>query len=282
MKIKLAAAVAAVALGVAGCSNLPGANLGDTFFIESFLDQELPGGSYTNELALAYQERAAWEAEKDTNWVDATAFYRKGQAAQAGEEVQPWDPAIFGLDGDLATGYARTLDAAAQYKDVRPKACARMVAFYDHWVEEAREGSHSITPVGVMQGEWASARIECIGGLSPIPPAADARWIVYFGFDQSSLTSKAREVVADVVDAVAGTASRLAITGHTDTVGSKAYNQGLSVRRARSVARALAASGVSTADMTLSGRSENELAVETGDGVREPLNRRVVIEKPWL
>jgi outer membrane protein OmpA-like peptidoglycan-associated protein len=29
--------------------------------------------------------------------------------------------------------------------------------------------------------------------------------------------------------------------------------------------------------MTLAGRSENQLAVETGDNVREPLNRRVEI-----
>ena len=35
--------------------------------------------------------------------------------------------------------------------------------------------------------------------------------------------------------------------------------------------------GVPAGAMTLAGRSENELAVQTGDNVREPLNRRVEI-----
>ncbi|MEM6906646.1 MAG: OmpA family protein, partial [Pseudomonadota bacterium] len=69
----------------------------------------------------------------------------------------------------------------------------------------------------------------------------------------------------------------LSIVGHTDTVGSVTYNQDLSERRARRVASALVDRGVPSGAMTLAGRSENDLAVQTGDNVREAANRRVEI-----
>ncbi|MEO1293162.1 MAG: OmpA family protein, partial [Pseudomonadota bacterium] len=257
-------------------SQCQGANLGDTFLAESFMSSSLPGGSYTAELAKAYQARTAWEATEDGNWMDATAFMNKGKAAAAGEEVMPWDPAQFGLSGDVVTGYQSTL-SALQYKDVRPAACARMVATYDHWVEEASEGSHSITPAGQMQGEWASARFECTGGVAPLANVSKS-WVVYFGFDRTNLSSQARSIISEVVAAVSGGTPNLSIVGHADTVGSVSYNQGLSERRANRVANALAAAGVDLGRTQRAGRSENELAVRTGDNVREPLNRRVEIQ----
>ncbi|NBG96769.1 OmpA family protein [Pyruvatibacter mobilis] len=66
------------------------------------------------------------------------------------------------------------------------------------------------------------------------------------------------------------------VVGHTDTSGSVAYNQGLSQRRANAVANALASQGVTVGNVGAVG--ESEPAVPTGDGVREPLNRRAVIE----
>ncbi|MEO1329384.1 MAG: OmpA family protein [Pseudomonadota bacterium] len=278
MKAIFRTVIVGAALAVAGCtsSNLPGANLGDTFFVEGFINEELPGGSYTQEQARAYQARAAFEAQEDTNWYDSTAFYRKGQIAASGQEVMPWDPAEFGLSGDIVTGYNQTVAAAAQYKDVRPEPCARMVALYDHWLEQTREGSHSITAPGVVQGQWAGAYFECTGGVATPPDAA--RYIVYFGFDRSDLDAQARGVLDDVVAAVSGLANpQLSIVGHTDTAGSKAYNQGLSERRAARVANYLASKGVSRDRMVTAGRSELELAVPTGDGVPEAGNRRVEV-----
>ena len=71
--------------------------------------------------------------------------------------------------------------------------------------------------------------------------------------------------------------SVLSLVGNTDTVGSDQYNQGLSEARATRVADALSARGVPSGAMTLAGHSENDLAVQTGNNVREPLNRRVEI-----
>lgn len=276
MKAFVRMVVASAAVGLAGCSSLPGANIVDTFVVDSFLNQELPSGTYTDALAAGYQEVALNETSVDHNWLDATAFYNKGVAAAAGEEVQPWDPAQFGLSGDIVTGYQQTLTASSEFKDVRPEACGKMVAYYDGWVEQLREGDHSVTEPGVMQGKWSGFYFECIGGA----PAATAegRFTVYFGFDRSDLDSQARMIIDEVVDAVKDHSSPLlSVVGHADTVGSVTYNQGLSERRATTVRNALVDQGVDGSTITTAGRSESELAVPTADGVREPLNRRVEI-----
>ncbi len=85
-------------------------------------------------------------------------------------------------------------------------------------------------------------------------------------------------IVDEIVEAVRGTVPTLSVVGHADTVGSKAYNQALSERRARTVRDAIKAQGVDTSNSSVAGRSELDLAVPTGDGVAEPLNRRVTVE----
>src|SRR6185312_15997413 len=67
------------------------------------------------------------------------------------------------------------------------------------------------------------------------------------------------------------------VTGYADRSGSARYNQRLSVLRARHVAHALARMGVPWRAMAISGRGENDNAVPTPDGVREPRNRRVTV-----
>ena len=72
-------------------------------------------------------------------------------------------------------------------------------------------------------------------------------------------------------------ASRIVIVGHADTSGSAAYNERLSDRRARTVADALVAQGVNGGTISVDGLGEPAPARATGDGVREPLNRRATI-----
>ena len=65
--------------------------------------------------------------------------------------------------------------------------------------------------------------------------------------------------------------------GHTDTSGPEAYNMALSLRRANAVKDALVRNGVPAQAITVIGRGEQGLLVQTADGVREPQNRRVEI-----
>ena len=67
------------------------------------------------------------------------------------------------------------------------------------------------------------------------------------------------------------------LVGHTDTSGSDSYNQKLSMRRANVVRDAMVERGVDPNLMVVNHRGENELLVDTDDGVREPANRRTEI-----
>ena len=103
--------------------------------------------------------------------------------------------------------------------------------------------------------------------------------MVFFDFDRSTLSPEAREIVAKAVDAAKQTGSvRIIVTGHTDTVGSRRYNQALSERRAMAVKREMMHDGFNGAMIATAGRNFSEPLFATGPGVREPQNRRAVID----
>jgi outer membrane protein OmpA-like peptidoglycan-associated protein len=104
-------------------------------------------------------------------------------------------------------------------------------------------------------------------------------FVVYFPFDQYILTPEAQAVVSQAADyARSGNAARVVVVGHTDTSGSASYNARLSERRAKATADALVSMGVNSASLSVDWKGESEPAVATGDGVKEPLNRRATID----
>ncbi|MGN6517559.1 MAG: OmpA family protein [Rhizomicrobium sp.] len=113
----------------------------------------------------------------------------------------------------------------------------------------------------------------------PPPPAPVKTFIVFFDFNKSNLTPEAVSVVGEAVKTAQQTgAVRIVVTGHTDTVGSDSYNQALSERRATSVKNQMVADGMSAGEITTVGKSFHDPLVPTGPGVREPQNRRAVID----
>ena len=102
--------------------------------------------------------------------------------------------------------------------------------------------------------------------------------MVYFPFDKSFLTTDAQAVVQQAAQyASSGAATQVIVVGHTDTSGSVAYNLRLSERRAKVVADALVGLGVGQSVLSVDWKGKADPAVATGDGVKEPLNRRSTI-----
>lgn len=71
--------------------------------------------------------------------------------------------------------------------------------------------------------------------------------------------------------------TRIMVAGHTDSDGSEAFNQELSVRRAEAVRNALIAQGVSAARVTTAGFGESQPIADNATAAGKQLNRRVVI-----
>lgn len=114
---------------------------------------------------------------------------------------------------------------------------------------------------------------------APVARAEAARtYLVFFDWDRADLTDRARQIIAEAAQATTRVqTTRIMVSGHTDTTGSAAYNQALSVRRANNVAAELVRLGVPRAAITTQGFGFSRPLVPTGPGVREPQNRRVEI-----
>jgi len=108
---------------------------------------------------------------------------------------------------------------------------------------------------------------------------------VLFDFGKADLTSTARTKVRGIADVLNNQAQgrRVAVEGHTDSIGSEAYNQRLSERRAQTVASALTSAGVERARLTTRGLGKRyPIAPNTNpDGSDDPAgrakNRRVEV-----
>jgi OOP family OmpA-OmpF porin len=118
---------------------------------------------------------------------------------------------------------------------------------------------------------------------TPAPMAAPApapakTYLVFFDWDKYNLTPRALDIIAQAAsDSKTQSTTTIAVNGYTDTSGTPAYNQGLSVRRAKAVEAQLVTDGVPASEITAQGFGDTDLLVPTGPGVREPQNRRVQI-----
>jgi outer membrane protein OmpA-like peptidoglycan-associated protein len=110
------------------------------------------------------------------------------------------------------------------------------------------------------------------------PPPAPKDWMVFFALDSVKIDPDAAATITDAANvAKSYPNAKVTVTGYTDTTGSVAYNQALSVRRANAVRDGLIANGVSAGAINVVGSGEQSLLVQTGNQVNQPKNRRVGI-----
>ena len=109
----------------------------------------------------------------------------------------------------------------------------------------------------------------------PAPLAVIDATAAEFAFDKSDLTSAHRTILIDVAGKLTGK-ENLEIVGHTDSKGSKAYNQKLSERRAKAVADFLRTFGVKN-NMSVSGMGETQPVADNATDAGRAQNRRVEI-----
>lgn len=109
------------------------------------------------------------------------------------------------------------------------------------------------------------------------PPPAKA-WMVFFDTDSTTLSQQATSTVSQAATvAKSMPTAKVTVTGYTDTDGSPAYNQQLSVRRANAVKSALVSNGIAPQAITVNGAGEGGLLIETADQTKNEKNRRVQI-----
>jgi outer membrane protein OmpA-like peptidoglycan-associated protein len=109
----------------------------------------------------------------------------------------------------------------------------------------------------------------------PPPPRT---FVLYFETGGARLTPESEAQLPQILATVSDyPAPDISVTGHTDTVGSPAENERLSLRRANFVADWLEDARVEAIDLTVTSHGQRNLLIPTGDGIDEPRNRRVEV-----
>ncbi len=105
--------------------------------------------------------------------------------------------------------------------------------------------------------------------------AADA----FFDFDKADLKPEGKAKLDDLADKVKGLTLEVVIAvGHTDSKGSDAYNQKLSVRRAEAVKSYLSGKGIEASRIYTEGKGESQPVADNKTDAGRAKNRRVEIE----
>ena len=119
---------------------------------------------------------------------------------------------------------------------------------------------------------------------APAPAPAAATKVTYaadafFDFDKSVLKPEGRAKLDDLVDKIKGINLEVIIAvGHTDSVGTDAYNQRLSVRRAEAVKAYLVSKGIEKNRVYTEGKGEKQPVADNKTAEGRAKNRRVEIE----
>jgi OOP family OmpA-OmpF porin len=102
---------------------------------------------------------------------------------------------------------------------------------------------------------------------------------VLFDFDKSVIKPEGRARLDDLVSKMGGINLEVVIAiGHTDSIGSAAYNQKLSVRRAESVKAYLVSKGIPANRIYTEGKGESQPVASNKTKEGRAKNRRVEIE----
>ena len=138
----------------------------------------------------------------------------------------------------------------------------------------------ALTIAGVLgaAGGCAPGHFAIFDSQSTEPPAQTAKFIVFFDYRSATPSPDMREVIGEAVRVAHDNhMDHLIVIAHADGVGSQAYRNALSAKRAKAVKAELIADGVPEENIAAIGGNAGDAVAKTGPGASEPHNRRAVI-----
>lgn len=183
-------------------------------------------------------------------------------------------------------------------------ATAAVAQTVDNWRNSSGDVWKNSTGLCWRDANWtpATAAKDCDGAIvpaapavvapkaaaapapAPAPQAPAASKVTYaadafFDFDKSVLKPAGKAKLDDLVGKVKGINLEVIIAvGHTDSIGTDAYNQKLSVRRAESVKAYLVSKGIEKNRIYTEGKGEKQPVADNKTKEGRAKNRRVEIE----
>jgi outer membrane protein OmpA-like peptidoglycan-associated protein len=134
-----------------------------------------------------------------------------------------------------------------------------------------------VAPKPVEEKEITDVFAPALSGL-PEPESRFILFILYFEHNTTKLTPESKDLLAKVQKTIKSRKSNeVYVVGHTDLVGTEAYNDRLSSRRANYIRDLLVSSGIKPKTLFVSFYGKARPLVPTKDEVPEPRNRRVEV-----
>lgn len=266
---------------------------------------------FQEELASLYLEFSQREA-RAYDWYDSEYFARKGLRVANGEIMLPelisdWSIANDEKRHQLSWARKRLTDLLThEISRKMPLNLARAQYYYDCWIEQQEENLEGRDIDECRVGftmELGTVEAELIKSFKPhqkkmakdprnvrqknltskrsnrLPSSVNRRYSVYFPMNVWVIDNKAKRTLDQVSHFVRSLNDHvISLHGHTDTVGSAAYNEKLSQKRVKSVADGLAKQGVTVPAENMQSYGEKKLVYKTSDNVPSRLNRSVMIQ----
>jgi outer membrane protein OmpA-like peptidoglycan-associated protein len=140
-----------------------------------------------------------------------------------------------------------------------------------------RVAAVTITKIDTEQTDEAAINLRYKELLEALP-ARPRSYLLYFYFGDTQLTLESENVVQLMLNDIKKLpAPELIIIGHTDAIGTEAFNDDLSRLRAMSVLDMLKAEGINIRLASTQGQGSREPLVTNRKGEPEARNRRVEI-----
>ncbi len=128
----------------------------------------------------------------------------------------------------------------------------------------------------------APAPVKPPPAAAPVAPASEKVTFAadaFFDFDKSVLKPEGRAKLDELVSKMGGINLEVVIAvGHTDSIGTDAYNQRLSIRRSEAVKAYLVGKGIERNRVYTEGKGEKQPVADNKTAAGRAKNRRVEIE----
>ena len=264
--------------------------------------------NFKEHLLYNYKINASFEAEEMHDWNSAKLYSEKALRALSGENIYPEKITYWKLPTeivkDIRSGYNNLLSIYDEAIIKDPKNLAKAISSLDCWAEQEEE-KWQTWDIDKCKNDFHTAMHDIYNlltkedKLKEIAEVIDQEveeddtpqvvivtenkkkevmQIIYFDFDNSRLSEVSKNTLFNFLDKNKNQLSRYIIFGHTDTKGANKYNMELSIKRAESVKQALLDHGIISDAISILGKGENELAIDTPDDTKHPANRRAEVK----
>lgn len=264
----------------------------------------IPKNEISKHLLNAYKEKAKFEAKEMHDWNSAKLYSEKALDAAKDKKILPQNISYWKIPTDkrfeIIKSYNNLMSIYKDALSLDPYNLAKAITSLDCWSEQQEENWQT-WDINKCRDDFLNAMHILYDTISENQNKQEERdfsesktisdsatvvtqdnnekilQIIYFDFDKSNLSKISINKINNFINKNKKIVNNFIVVGHTDTKGTKKYNQKLSFERAETVKSILIELGINSKKIKIIGKGEEDLRVITDDEIAHPANRRAEI-----